>query len=78
MENLLKTHVEWKVIINDINQDINEVLEDKTNTNVKFHRTERSLEEVVVKFKILGSADKISGGSHQKHSMEEDEKPTKF
>ena len=78
MENLLKTHVEWKVIINDINQDINEVLEDTTKKNVKFHGTERSLEELVVKFKILGSADNISCESHQKHSIMEDEKPTKF
>ena len=64
MENLLKTHVGWKVIINDIDQDRNEILEDNTNKHFKFPRTERSLEEVVVNFKILGSADKITGGSH--------------
>ena len=59
---LLNSRVEWTVILNAITKDNNKILVDNINKNVKFNRLERSMEEVVSKFKSVVEAEKRNVG----------------
>ena len=63
------------MILNDINQDNNKVLGDKSNETFKFHRLERIMEEAVSKFQSVIEAEQRNGGPQQKWPLAENENP---
>ena len=77
VEILLNYRVERTVIINDITQDNNKVLGDKSNKTVNFHRLERSMEEAVSKFKIVVEAEQWKVGPQQKQPLAENKPPAR-
>ena len=66
MASLVNSCVERTVILNDINQDNNKVLGDKSNETFKFHRLERIMEEAVSKFQSVIEAEQRNSGPQQK------------
>ena len=54
---LLNSHVERKVIINDITQYNNKFIGENSNENVKLHSLERSTKEAVYTFQSVVEAE---------------------
>ena len=73
VENLLNHQVEHTVILNDITQDNNKVLGDKSSKNVKFHRMEGRTEELVSTFQSVVELEQQNGGPQKKQPPEENE-----
>ena len=71
VKSLLKYHVEWTVILNDITQYKNKAVGEENNETVKFHRLKRSTEEAVSTFQIVVEAEKRNGGPQQKPPLVE-------
>ena len=49
------------MILNEITQDKNKVLGDKNKKTIKFHGLERSMEEILYKFKSVIEAEQQNG-----------------
>ena len=60
--------VERTVTLNEITQENNKVLRDKSNEDVKFHRLESSKEEAVSTVKSVLEAEQRNGGTQQKNT----------
>ena len=71
---LLNSREEQTVIINGITQENNNVLVEKSNATVKFHKMDRSMEEAVSKFQSVVEAEKWNDGPQQKIPLAENEK----
>ena len=63
---LINSCVERTVILNDITQENNKVLGDKSNKTVKLLRMERSMEEAVSTFQSVVETEQRNGVPHQK------------
>ena len=62
------------VILNDITQDNNKIMGDKSNETAKFHKLECSTEKTVYTFQSVVEAEQQNGWP-QKKNLEENENP---
>ena len=74
---LLHYRVEQTVILNNITQDKNKFLGDKSNETVKFHRLMISMKKAVSIFQSVFEAEQRNGVSQQKRPLAEIKNPTR-
>ena len=73
MASLLNSRVEHTVIINDITQENNKLVEDKSNKTAKFHRLYRSMEEAVYTHQSVVEEEERNCGPQKKCPPTENE-----
>ena len=64
VEILLNSRLEQTVMLNDIAQDNNKFVQDRSNKAFKFHILDFSMEEAMSKFQSVVEADQKNGGPH--------------
>ena len=66
------------MILNDITKDNNKVLYGESKKNTKFHRLERSTEEVVYILQSVVELEQQNGGHQKKLPLAENENPSRM
>ena len=63
---LLVSHLERNIVINDINQENGKLPEDKSNDILKFHKVEVYMEETLTDFEVVINREARTGGKYSK------------
>ena len=63
---LLVSHLERSIVINDINQENEKLPEDKSNGIIQFHEVGVYMEETLTDFEVVVNIEARTGGKYSK------------
>ena len=66
VSDLLVSHLERSIVINDINQENEKLSEDKINDILQFYKLEGCIEETLTDFEVLVNREASTGGKYRK------------